>query len=364
MNTPLAIKVVQDDSVQAGHVRLHVAGVERAPLDETFLIRRVDDSTPAFESDWPSGLRRPQASEWHEETRVLELLVGPDVVNPIPGGTPVAIRLPGVGNREAVLTWPDGLILETRPNLRRGRTRKEVATPLATPPPPDDAEQRRAQRAKEEAARRQAEEAERLRQEQQRMERERLEKARLENERLEQARVEKERREKERSEQQRLENQRLAQERLEAERRELARQVADDIALEPIVASPAAYRPPPPDQQPRANEPPKRRAFWIGSAIAVAALIVAAFLYPLLHPKAQTETGKADAAIPKSSVDDPPPVSPPKACRDPRTDYDTALNIYFKSKTEAARLLTCVVGGSDEELAEKARKLLDDLNHS
>jgi hypothetical protein len=68
--------------------------------------------------------------------------------------------------------------------------------------------------------------------------------------------------------------------------------------------------------------------------------------------------GVTPATPPK--IDLRPPEAP-KACKDPQSDYAAALNIYFKSKTEAARLLTCVINGSDEELAEKARKLRDDL---
>src|SRR5262249_33641607 len=123
---------------------------------------------------------------------------------------------------------------------------------------------------------------------------------------------------------------------------------------------------PPPAQ--RDVQPIERRTSnkgLIGAVVALAALIlIGGTLYALLHssPTSATPPGTDKVAPPGADAAPSPPAPAPKACRDPQSDYGDALNIYFKSKTEAARLLTCVINGSDEELAEKARKLLDDLH--
>ena len=127
----LGIAVVQDESHAPGFVVLRIGGVTRAPLDESFTIRRADSETSSIGSDWPVGPRHPVSSAWHEERQLLELVVGPDTVNPIPGGMPVVIRLPGLGGREIALNWPDGLLLAAKENRRRGRPRNVVVVPHA-----------------------------------------------------------------------------------------------------------------------------------------------------------------------------------------------------------------------------------------
>ncbi|HTO79291.1 MAG TPA: hypothetical protein VMJ31_05900, partial [Methylocystis sp.] len=160
---PPRIRIFQAEDTAPGHAVIHLGGVARAPLDESFTVARADDEPLAPGSSWPQGPRQPLSSEWHEERQLLELQIGPDVVHPIQGGTPVLLRFPGLGREETVI-WPDDLMLQPegarlwrRPDRRSTRAQVVTpldgrATPVRRPDPASDAAKADLARKAEEAA--------------------------------------------------------------------------------------------------------------------------------------------------------------------------------------------------------------------
>ena len=167
MSDASGIRILQDERTPPGHAIIRVSGVEQAPLDEHFEIRRAEDHGVPVGTDWPTGPRDPVASNWDPETKVWEMTIGPEIVNPILGGTRVVVNLLGLGRQEQ-LSWPDDLVLAVAGGRRWARpTRREIKT--VVPPGKDTTERDRRRQAEAEAQRRQEEqrqqaEAERRRQ--------------------------------------------------------------------------------------------------------------------------------------------------------------------------------------------------------
>jgi hypothetical protein len=156
MSDAFGIQVLQDERTPPGHAIIRVSGVEQAPLDEHFEIRRAEDHGVPVGTDWPTGPRDPVASNWDPETKVWEMTIGPEIVNPILGGTRVVVNLLGLGRQEQ-LSWPDDLVLAAASGRRWARpTRREIKT--VVPPGKDTSERDRRRQAEAEAQRRQEEE--------------------------------------------------------------------------------------------------------------------------------------------------------------------------------------------------------------
>jgi TPR repeat protein len=222
------IRVLQNERTPPGEAIIRVTGVERAPLDERFEVRRADDEGSSIGSDWPAGLRDPVASNWDPQTQTWEMTIGPDVVNPILGGTKVAISLPGI-SRQEMLSWPDNLLLAVQQGRRWGRPTRPVVAASAAPARsvPSGEQNRQAQaeqQRREEEQRRQAQAEQQRREEEQRRQAQ-AEQLRREEEQRRQAQAEQQRREEEQrrqvqAEQQRREEEQRRQAQAEQQRRE------------------------------------------------------------------------------------------------------------------------------------------------
>jgi hypothetical protein len=306
MTEPIGITVLQDQSNPPGYVVIRVTGVARAPLDESFTIRRADSETSSIGSDWPVGSRHPVSSDWHEDGLVLDLVVGPDTVNPIPGGTPVVIRLPGVTDQDIALNWPDGLLLAAKENRRRGRPRNEIVAPNSefgedafvrrdrvSPPPPDAMQE---QLARQQESRRLEEEA--ARQHQKMLEANQREALRLRREAESKTEAEAEAKAKREAEQQlHLDEQKKAEaDRLEALNRQarLEAQKAQAIAAAPEPA---------PISTTAAQARSSRLPYIVLIGLVVAGLLVIAILFATKSPAPRKEL-PASSAPPASAVPD------------------------------------------------------------
>ena len=132
MSDASGIRILQDERTPPGHAIIRVSGVEQAPLDEHFEIRRAEDHGVPVGTDWPTGPRDPVASNWDPETKVWEMTIGPEIVNPILGGTRVVVNLLGLGRQEQ---------LELARRSRAGRGRRAA---LGAAYPPRDQDRRSA----------------------------------------------------------------------------------------------------------------------------------------------------------------------------------------------------------------------------